>query len=188
MRLLGRRRSEPRFMHRATPFMNAAGSASRRLGHDYVGTEHLLLALAEDRESAPARTLARQGLSPDEIRVEILALIGTCDPPRGRLDGDALATLGIDLDEVRRHIEHAFGPDAFERTWAGCTPVAPRLKRALELAVREAGESSVLPAHVLLGLASVEDCVAARILKSHGITRTELRAALGGGPPGHQTT
>lgn len=168
--------------------MNAAGSASRRLGHDYVATEHLLLALAEDRESAPARALASQGLSAEKIHAAVITRIGFCESPRGRLDGDALATLGIDLDEVRRQVEHAFGPDALERTWAGCTPVAPRLKKALELAVREAGESPLRPEHVLLGLASVEDCVAAQILAAHGINRTDLRAALAGGPPGQQTT
>lgn len=161
-------------MHQATSFMTAAGNASRQLGHDYVGTEHLLFALSQDRESALARRLARQGLSTDEIRHEIFALVGVCDPPRRRLDRDALATLGIDLDEVRRQAERAFGPDALERTWSGCTPVAPRLKRALELAVREAGETPLLPEHVLLGLASVEDSVAARILAAHGLTATTL--------------
>jgi ATP-dependent Clp protease ATP-binding subunit ClpA len=92
--------------------------------------------------------------------------------------------MGIDLDEVRRAVEHTFGPDALERTWAGCTPVAPRLKRALELAVGEAGELPLRPEHVLLGLASVEDCVAARILSAHGINEAEVRAALNLLPPG----
>ena len=141
MKLLRQRRSTQRFMHRATPFMNAAGSASRLLGHDYIATEHLLLALSQDRGSATARMLARDGLSTDEIRSEISTLIGVCDSPRGQIDGDALATLGIDIDQVRRQAERAFGQDALERTWTGCTPVAPRLKRALELAVREAGDT-----------------------------------------------
>jgi len=33
-------------------------------------------------------------------------------------DADALATIGIDLDEVRRRVEEAFGPGALERTRA----------------------------------------------------------------------
>jgi ATP-dependent Clp protease ATP-binding subunit ClpA len=174
-------------MHRATPFMNAAGSASRLLGHDYIATEHLLLALSQDRGSATARMLARDGLSTDEIRSEIFTLIGVCDSPRGQMDGDALATLGIDIDQVRRQAERAFGQDALERAWMGCTPVAPRLKRALELAVREAGDTPLFAEHVLLGLASVEGSVAARILAAHGITATKLRAALRGERPSQQT-
>ena len=34
------------------------------------------------------------------------------------LDAEALATIGIDLDEVRRRVEEAFGPGALERTRA----------------------------------------------------------------------
>ncbi len=33
-------------------------------------------------------------------------------------DADALASIGIDLDEVRRRVEEAFGPGALERTRA----------------------------------------------------------------------
>jgi ATP-dependent Clp protease ATP-binding subunit ClpA len=188
MRLQLRRRPTASYTHRATAFMDAAGITSRELGHDYLGTEHLLLALSGDRESVPARALLRLGLSSDQIRADIVALVGGRERPRGRLDVEALATLGIDLDEVRRRVEQAFGPGALERTKAGCTPVCPRLKRALELAVREAGELPLRPEHALLGIAWVEDSVAAGILASHGITVNELRASLAGEPPGELGT
>lgn len=166
-------------MDRAMPFLGAAATASRRLGHDYIGTEHLLLALAEDRDSSAARALAELHLSADRIKTEILTLIGRCEAPRGRLDADALSTLGIDLDEVRRRVERTFGPGALERTAGACTPLAPRLKRALELATHESGDLPMRPEQVLVALASVEDCVAARILRNHGITVKDLRASVG---------
>jgi hypothetical protein len=34
------------------------------------------------------------------------------------LDAEALAAIGIDLDEVRRRVEETFGPGALERTRA----------------------------------------------------------------------
>jgi len=170
-------------MDRAMPFLAAAARASRQLGHDYIGTEHLLLALADDRDSSAARALTELHLSPHQIQADILVLMGVCEVPRGRLDADALATLGIDLDEVRRQVERTFGPGALERTAAGCTPIAPRLKRAFEFAAREAGDSPMRPERVLVALASVEDCVAARILISHGITINDLRASLARQPP-----
>jgi hypothetical protein len=34
------------------------------------------------------------------------------------LDPHALAAIGIDLDEVRRHVEESFGPGALDRTRA----------------------------------------------------------------------
>jgi len=39
-------------------------------------------------------------------------------PVQHELDAEALATIGIDLDEVRRRVEEAFGPGALERTQA----------------------------------------------------------------------
>lgn len=48
---------------------------ARLLGHDYVGTEHLLLGLLQS-DNAATRVLLAQGLKPDDIRREILALIG----------------------------------------------------------------------------------------------------------------
>jgi ATP-dependent Clp protease ATP-binding subunit ClpA len=166
------------------PFLAAAARASRRLGHDYIGTEHLLLALAEDRDTAAARALAELSLSPHLIEADILALIGVGEPPhRRRLDADALATLGIDLDQVRRQVEQTFGVGALERTAAGCTPICPRLKRAFELSAREAGDSPIRSEHVLVAVASVEGSVAVEILAGRGITADDLEASLASRPP-----
>ncbi|MDQ6777915.1 MAG: Clp protease N-terminal domain-containing protein [Actinomycetota bacterium] len=78
--------------------MIAAASASRRIGHGHIGNEHLLLVLAEDSGSAPARVLTAHSLSGERIRAEIIARAGTCQRSRGRFDGDALASIGIDPD------------------------------------------------------------------------------------------
>jgi ATP-dependent Clp protease ATP-binding subunit ClpA len=178
MKLLFRRHPAPLYMGSAMPFLAAAARVSRRLGHDYIGTEHLLLALAEGRDATVARTLAELRVSPPLIELDILTLIGVGEAPRGRLDADALATLGIDLDQVLRQVERTFGPGALERTAAGCTPICPRLKRAFELAAREAGDSPIRPEHVLVAVASVQGSVAAEILAGRGITADDLQASL----------
>jgi len=164
------------------PFLAAAARASRRLGHDYIGTEHLLLALAEDHDTTASQALAKLGLSRPLIEVDIVTLIGVGEAPRRRLDADALATLGIDLDRVRRHVEQTFGPGALERTAAGCTPICPRLKRAFELAALNAADSPIRSEHVLVAVASAEGSVAAEILAGRGITVNDLQAALALGP------
>jgi ATP-dependent Clp protease ATP-binding subunit ClpA len=189
MRLLSRARrprdrAQPR---RAEPFLLAGAQQSRTFGHDYVGTEHVLLALVEDSQTRAARALARLGLTRELVRRDIERIIGTCvDPRRRAIDPDALATLGIDLDEVTRRVEETFGPGALESARAGaldrtggvCRCIAPRLKKALELAAAEAGNGPVQPEHVLISLATVEDCVAARILGAHGVSVAHLREAL----------
>jgi hypothetical protein len=62
--------------------------------------------------------------------------------------------------------------------------IAPSLKKAFEIAASEARGCPFGPSEVLIGLASVENCVAARILHAHGITLDDLRTALGGDDPG----
>jgi ATP-dependent Clp protease ATP-binding subunit ClpA len=192
MRLLRRRRDTPRDMGGAIPYLGAAAAVSRRFNHEYIGTEHVLLAIAENG-GPPARVLGKRGLSAAEIQTELVNVIGLGQPPAQTLDRDALATLGIDLNEVRSTVEQEFGPGALER--AARSPqgenalldpyrcIAPRLKQAFEIAAREARGCPFSPSEVLIGLASVEDCVAARILHAHGITLDELRAALSDDDP-----
>lgn len=189
MRLLSRARrarGTPR-VARSEPFLMAGAQQSRRFGHDYVGTEHVLLALAEDSETRVAHALGRVGLTPDVVTRDIERLIGTCSDHRRRpIDPDALATLGIDLDEVTRRVEATFGPgalesarsDALDRTGGACRCIAPRLKKALQLAAEDAGEGPLRAEHVLISLATIEDCIAARILRDHGVSVAVLREAL----------
>ena len=105
-----------RFTDTARHVVVQAQADARRLGHNYIGCEHLLLAAAAAAEPASA-VLRDQGVTPERIEAEILRTIGrgqTADP-LGGLDREALAFIGIDLDVVRARIEAAFGPDALAR-------------------------------------------------------------------------
>jgi len=105
-----------RFTDTARHVVVLAQENARRLGHNYIGCEHLLLAAAATGE--PASTVLRdQGVTPERIEAEILRTIGrgrTADS-LGGLDQEALRSIGIDLDVVRARIEAAFGPDALTR-------------------------------------------------------------------------
>ena len=46
---------------RAARLLAAAEEAARSRGHDYLGTEHLLLALAEERDGIAAQVLENLG-------------------------------------------------------------------------------------------------------------------------------
>ena len=108
-----------RFTDGARHVVVQAQHDARRLGHHYIGCEHLLLAAAEASEPASA-VLRDQGVTPERVEAEILrtvgrgAAAGPADPLRG-LDREALAAIGIDLDVVRARLEAAFGPDALDR-------------------------------------------------------------------------
>ncbi len=105
-----------RFTDTARHVVAQAQEDARRLGHNYIGCEHLLLAAAATAE--PASTVLRdQGVTPERVEAEILRTAGRGQPavPLGGLDAEALASIGIDLDVVRARIEAAFGPDALTR-------------------------------------------------------------------------
>ena len=103
-------------------------------------------------------TLASLGVDPARLRAAVAP-----QRRRGELDAAALATIGIDLDAVRKSVEEAFGPGALpgrrrcrRGRRAGHVPLSPRAKRALELSLREAlaqGDRQIGPEHILLGLA-----------------------------------
>jgi ATP-dependent Clp protease ATP-binding subunit ClpA len=108
-----------RFTDGARHVVVQAQHGARRLGHNYIGCEHLLLALAEDGGPAGA-VLRDQGVTPEAVEAQIVRIIGRgsgggpADPLHG-LDQEALAAIGIDLDVVRARLEAAFGPDALDR-------------------------------------------------------------------------
>jgi ATPases with chaperone activity, ATP-binding subunit len=53
--------------------------------NDYLGTEHIVLALVGDQDGVPVAVLKRMGLTPDQIRMEI---------ERNLLNGTATLTFG----------------------------------------------------------------------------------------------
>src|SRR4029450_6366705 len=83
---------------------------ARRLGHDRIGTQHLLLGVLEQPDAVAARVLTELGGTPAAVEQKIQAELARA--PYGIGDAEALGAIGINLDEVRRRIEAAFGPDA----------------------------------------------------------------------------
>jgi ATP-dependent Clp protease ATP-binding subunit ClpA len=99
-----------RFTDSARFVVVQAQANARRLGHNYIGPEHLLMSAAMADDPAGA-VLRDHGVTPERIEATFLSTIG---PLRG-LDKEALASIGIDLDAVNARIEAAFGPDALNR-------------------------------------------------------------------------
>jgi ATP-dependent Clp protease ATP-binding subunit ClpA len=175
MRLL-RRRSQPRTttIRPAERYLFAGADEARRLGHKSIGTEHVLLALTREPDSPAARILRQLGVTHGDISES--ECLGPGSAPR--IDASALATLGIDLETVRGRLEATFGPGALEQTQAGCTGIMPRLKVALAHALDLAGDQPVQDQHVLLGLLSVPDSLAAHLLAERGVSLEDVQAVV----------
>lgn len=181
MRLLQRSRCRTprsRTIRPAQRYLALGAEEARRRGHGYVGTEHVLLVLVSDPESGAAHLLARLGVAPEQVG-EALARWLADGPSGGAIDPDALATLGIDFDAVREQLEQTFGPDALEQTHTACLGIAPRLKLALAFALDHAAGGPLTDEQVLLGMLSVPDSVAARVLGELGVSFEEARELVG---------
>jgi ATP-dependent Clp protease ATP-binding subunit ClpA len=166
-----------RFTEEARQVVVLAQGEARALSHHYIGTEHLLLGLLAEGRGPAARLLTERGLRAADLRRRILLIVGG-----EGLDPEALATLGIDLDEVRRATEAAFGPGALDsaarKPPTGHIPFTLRAKKVLELSLREAQRlqhDSIGTGHLLLGLIREGKGVAAKVLADVGCDLDSLR-------------
>ncbi|RCG31402.1 Clp protease [Sphaerisporangium album] len=183
-----------RFNEDARQTVVQAQEEARTFGHDYIGTEHLLLALLRRTSSVGGRILVRHGLDHDAAGDMIARLLAGTG--QDALDAKALETIGIDLGAVREKVEAAFGPGALdrgprprrERPWrfGGHIPFTARAKKVLELSLREAlslKHGYISDGHILLGLMREGQGLAARVLADAGldfeVLRQDVRTELG---------
>src|ERR1700729_4346040 len=71
-----RRWTVPEFTESGKLVMIRGKECSRSLKHNYVGTEHLLLALLSDRQDIPARVLAPFDIDEENVRRSVIELVG----------------------------------------------------------------------------------------------------------------
>jgi ATP-dependent Clp protease ATP-binding subunit ClpA len=147
-------------------------------GQDKVRSEHLLLSLLRE-PGAGADALTAAGLEAESLRARLPR--GDRDVPAG-LDADALATLGIDLDEVRRATDARFGRGALDRVWLpgrSRLPFAPDARQTLAGAARQAQHLShrqITSGHLLLGILEQKESGALTVLTEAGADISALRA------------
>src|SRR5437870_3087997 len=77
---------------------------ARQLGHNYIGTEHLLLGLMKEGQSIAAKILESLGARLDEVRQETLALLGDqyYPRPKKRSQTPVLDEFARDLTQLAR--------------------------------------------------------------------------------------
>ncbi|MBP0022061.1 MAG: ATP-dependent Clp protease ATP-binding subunit [Cyanobacteria bacterium SBLK] len=64
------------FTPKAKKVFEHAFDEARQMGHTYIGTEHLLLALAKERESVAIKVLEQLGIDREELRTELVRRMG----------------------------------------------------------------------------------------------------------------
>jgi ATP-dependent Clp protease ATP-binding subunit ClpA len=154
--------SMERFTLRARSAFFAATRAARSLGHDTVGTEHLLLGLYEEPDGLAAKALLAMNASRDSVEAAVLAARPRGAAPGGAAPGEAAGT--------------AETGDAPQRL-----PFSEAATSALREAVAEAlerGHNYIGTEHLLLGLYRMPDSLAARVLAGLGAGHKEAKVRL----------
>ena len=124
------------FTPRAKKVLELSLRESRQLGHDYIGTEHILLGLIREGEGVGARVLVKLGADLNRVRMEVIRLL------KGYLGkGEAGIAVGVDPRQMLPEL-------------------AQRGRRARDLAERLAevlNDPSITPDNVLFGLLLNDD-------------------------------
>src|SRR5208282_860674 len=155
-----------RFTDPARSVVISAKTKAAERGDDQILPVHMLYGLAAT-EGLAARVLAPLGTDAAAVERELDRMTEAGRVVAGdqdRDDAEALAAMGIDLEEIKRKIEESFGPGALNRVpltprgplnWTGRLPLSDQSKLTLAFSLREARvlrHSYIGTEHVLLGL------------------------------------
>jgi ATP-dependent Clp protease ATP-binding subunit ClpC len=96
---------EVTFTPRAKKVLELALDEARRLGHNYIGTEHLLLGLIREGEGVAARVLEAMGADLERVRSQVVYLLGeegTASYTKQASKTPTLDEFGRDLTKLAR--------------------------------------------------------------------------------------
>jgi ATP-dependent Clp protease ATP-binding subunit ClpA len=186
-RLVPRGESSPSghipFTPRAKKVLELSLREALRLGHNYIGTEHILLGLVRELDGFAAKALVQVGVDLDQVRQRVEDLVTTGvgpEPVRRSLSGRGEARarfVGSRSELVARSRDQV----VFRRfTVSACRVLLLAESEGLRLWRAEIGVE-----HLLLGLLAEEEGAAARALVTLGLdlgaVRTTTERALGRG-------
>jgi ATP-dependent Clp protease ATP-binding subunit ClpC len=147
--IIGRGGSSPSghipFTPRAKKVLELSLREAMQLGHNYIGTEHILLGLLREGEGVACQSLVKLGANLATVRARVLQFVadGTVEGAAGRMPSLSPELVAV-LDEARR-------------------------------AAEATGEAQVMPIHLFLAAVEHPDGAAGRMLQVVGVDPEELR-------------
>jgi ATP-dependent Clp protease ATP-binding subunit ClpC len=156
------------FTSRAKKVIELAMEEARSLGHNYIGTEHLLLGLIAEGEGVASQILLNLGLDLDGVRKEVMKLLGSATPgftgftskgPKGmetatKTKTPALDAFGRDLTQLAR--ENKLDPVIGREN---------EINRVIQILGRRTKNNPVLLGEAGVGKTAIVEGLAQKIIK-----------------------
>ena len=148
------------FTPRAKRVLELSLEEARQLGHNYIGTEHLLLGLIREGEGVAARVLENLGVDLSKVRTQVIRMLGeTAEVTAG--GGSSSRTKTPTLDE--------FGSNLTQLAQEGkLDPVVGRtreIERVIQILGRRTKNNPVLIGEPGVGKTAIAEGLAQRIVQ-----------------------
>jgi len=154
---------------RAQKVMDIAIEEARALNHNYVGTEHLLLGLLREREGIAAQVLMNLGLKLEDVREEVLQLLGAgVEAPEEAAPGAGAAETQRGRPKSKTPALDSFGRDLAELARDNqLDPVIGRIdeiERVIQVLCRRTKNNPVLLGEAGVGKTAIVEGLAQKIV------------------------
>jgi ATP-dependent Clp protease ATP-binding subunit ClpC len=146
------------FTPRAKKALELAAEEARSLGHNYIGTEHLLLGLIREGEGIASQVLLNLGVDLNTVRSEVMELLGSALPGTGanqqaKTKTPALDAFGRDLTAMAK--ENKLDP-VIDRI--------PEIERVIQILSRRTKNNPVLLGEAGVGKTAIVEGLAQLIV------------------------
>ena len=160
------------FTPKAKKAIELSGEEARALGHNYIGTEHLLLGLIREGEGVASQVLLNMGVDLDKVRNEVVELLGSATPgfsagPQqqqgggGRAPGAKSSSKTPALDAFGRNLSQLARDNKLD-------PVIGRqneIERVIQILSRRTKNNPVLLGEAGVGKTAIVEGLAQKIIK-----------------------
>ncbi|MSR76767.1 MAG: ATP-dependent Clp protease ATP-binding subunit [Candidatus Omnitrophica bacterium] len=164
------------FTPKAKKVIELAMDEARRLGHNYIGTEHLLLGLIKEGEGVASHVLMNVGLDLNKVRAEVIKLLGSSTPSGSGAGGAANQGSGGGpavtggKSKTKTPALDSFGQDLSQLARDGkLDPVVGRedeIERVIQILARRTKNNPVLLGEAGVGKTAIVEGLAQRIVSA----------------------
>ena len=157
------------FTPRAKRVLELSWDEARQLGHNYIGTEHLLLGLIREGEGVAARVLENLGVDLNKVRSNVVKMLGDSKPQTSGA-GVGSSSSSSQASKVKTPSLDEFGTDLTQAAAEQrLDPVVGRekeIERVIQILARRTKNNPVLLGEPGVGKTAVAEGLAIRIVNN----------------------